>query len=225
MNSIEFEGISVDIANVEEMPVYIQDCIYNNSYENDEALLVSKYLDNNDRVLELGCAIGYLGTFAKKKFPGIYWLSVDANPQMALDAQATHQLNNVDMPKPLNVVASLNANGPVPFYIREEFLTSSLLPVELEYSKIIQVEHVPTMNISELMLDVNTLVFDIEGGEANLFTEDLDLANIEKVCLEYHDHFIGLSEVERIHNLIVKRGFTTIEYNTKQFGSVAYYCR
>ena len=98
MNSIEFEGISVDIANVEEMPVYIQDCIYNNSYENDEALLVSKYLDNNDRVLELGCAIGYLGTFAKKKFPGIYWLSVDANPQMALDAQCFpwHTCSEID---------------------------------------------------------------------------------------------------------------------------------
>ena len=122
--------------NLEGISPYILEQIEQGLYELPEKTLASKYLNKKDNVLELGSAIGYLGIHTIKKHPGIYWMSIEANPWCVSRSEENCLLNHV-YPFVLHGLAGLEkSNELVKFYVREEFWNSSMDPIELEYSKI-----------------------------------------------------------------------------------------
>ena len=123
--------------NLEGISPYILTQIEQGLYELPEKTLAAKYLTKEDRVLELGSAIGYLAINTMKTHPGIQWDSIEANP-WCVERSRENYKSNETYPYLIHGVASLNkCQEPIKFYVREEFWNSSLDPIELEYSKII----------------------------------------------------------------------------------------
>lgn len=224
MSFIDFDDVSIEIPGVRRFPEFIRTLIETGDYEREEASFVSKYLTNDDKVVELGCAIGYLGAFAKKKYPEIQWMSVDGNPAMCYEAEIVHYINDVDLPKPYNTVATHKKNS-VSFYIRDEFLSSSMSPAPHPYSKVIKTISVPAVRPHIYLRHCNVLVCDIEGGEAELFTLDLDLSGIDKLIIEIHQGVIGDAAAITVHENISYQGLKLKETFGKEICTVNYYER
>lgn len=193
---------------------YILTEIESGSYEYPEKTLSIRYLTNTDKVLELGSAIGYVGINANLSHPGIEWTSIEANPWCVARSIENYALNNVT-PNIINAVASLDqTSDKIKFYVREEFWNSSLDSIELEYSKITDVVECDVVNLNDLLQDKNVFVIDIEGGEIFFIKEGgLDLSNIEKILIEFHERFTSkeyvneaIAYISKTHNMIHQMG-------------------
>ena len=76
------------------------------------------------------------------------------------------------------------------FYLRQDFWMGSLMPGPNPYVGAIEV---PTRNLNALLRDeaIDLIVCDVEGAETMLF-EDADLAGVDRIFVELHDHVTGL---------------------------------
>lgn len=198
--------------NLADISPYILEEINKGTYELPEKTLAAKYFSKNDRVLELGSAIGYLGISTIQSHPGITWISVEANPWCVERSEENYVMNNI-YPGILPGVAALES-GYMKFYVREEFWNSSLDPIELEYSKIIDTIECDTYDVNELLEDKNVLVMDIEGGEVNLIKDNgVKLDGIKKLLIEFHARFTGedyveyaIDVIEKTHKMVDRMG-------------------
>lgn len=194
--------------NVSGIAPYILNEMDNGTYELPEKTLCAKYFTKQDRVLELGSAVGYVGIATIKEHPGISWISVEANPWCVERSEENYALNGI-YPGILPGVAALET-GYTKFYVREEFWNSSLDPVELEYSKITDVIECDMYDVNELLEGKTALLMDIEGGEQNLIKSGgINLETIHKLVIEFHSRFTGadyveyaIDEIERTHKLV-----------------------
>lgn len=147
----------------------IERAIRKDRYELDEVSGTPKFLEKDDRVIELGAGIGFISSFLGVRLGVENVLCVEADPTLCAFIRSVHELNGLQAAQVRNCVA-LNdaaAEAPVPFYVREQFWSSSL-DGEEPYQKAIEV---PGIRLSKLIRDfkANTLIVDIEGGERDLF--------------------------------------------------------
>ena len=99
-------------------------------------------------------------------------------------------------------------NGPeraATFYLRRDFWMGSLAPEPNPYVGTVEV---PTLNLDALLREeaIDLVVCDVEGAEATLF-EGADLAGVDRVFIETHDHVTGLSGVRRLFATMAGHGF------------------
>jgi len=163
----------------------VRKAIERGRYEKPEVSGLPKFIEPNDRVIELGAGIGFISTYLAKQLGVRDIICVEAAPHLCDFIKRVHSENGISCAQVKNAVA-LNDNGKpgdVDFYVREPFWSSSLDP-EDGHARIVKV---PTLPLSDLIREFkpNTLVVDIEGGEVDLF-EPLDLTGVEKVYLEIH---------------------------------------
>jgi len=174
-------------------------------YEGHERGVLPYLLKPSDRVIEIGSAIGVVGTHAAAIVGCENVVCFEANPNLISHALSNHALNGFSI-ETHNAVLQNRDNwaGPghkVPFYINQEFWASSLRPE----GNPLEIADVPTLCFEEQIEKwrANVLICDIEGGEIDLLTT-ADLQSIEKIVMEIHYH-AGRKEINTlIKNLLLQ---------------------
>lgn len=178
------------------------------AYERKECDAVMRVVRPGDKVLELGGGIGYMSTLlsARKKVSRV--VSYEANPALIPYIRSMHAANGVTNVDLRNALLSPEPGDPVPFYVRKNFLASSM---DREADPDTVVEEVPIMQhaigpvIAQERPDV--LVCDIEGAEAHLLPAG-DWSSLRVAVIELHPQWIGQSGVQAVFDAMHRAGLT-----------------
>lgn len=178
------------------------------TYERKECDAVLRVVRPGDRVLELGGGIGYMSTLLSVKAGAAHVTSYEANPALIPYIRSVHAANGVTNVDLRNALLSPEAGAPVPFYIRRNFLASSMDP-STEKDAITQEvaidRHALTPVLAEVRPDV--LVCDIEGAEATLLPAG-DWSGLSAAVIELHPQWIGQSGVQAVFDAMMRAGLT-----------------
>lgn len=168
-------------------------------YERDMAAGALKATHEGDRVLDLGCGLGFVsGMIAnRRKVEAIH--GYDGNASLLTYADAMLATNGIN-----TVTLTPGVLGPrkstAPFYMRAPFAASSLAPLDGEEAEEIKVD---VHNAKTVMGTVKPTVVlcDIEGGEADLLA-NLPLKGVRNVVVKLHPTHIGKDGVKGIFDTL-----------------------
>lgn len=172
-------------------------------YEQNEKYLVEKYIDENDKVLELGGCLGVISLIINNKLLNKnYHLVLEIDSEKYKFLNINKQLNNSGY---ISINGAFSENEKV-FYDKSLFWGGKLsqnkndIPVEsynlVESEKIIKAKF-------------NALVMDIEGGEVEVINS-LNFNNFDKVIFEIHFDR-GSYEYQEISKKLKSNKFKRIE--------------
>lgn len=192
------EGVQLDISTLS--PV-MKNNLLQGRYEVQERRLASRHLTAEDRVLELGGAIGFIGLYCQTKLGMRHYTTVEANPRTIELLNANYELNGV---KP-NVIhaAAAAEDGTLDLDIGDDFWSNRLAA-----SSSARTVTVPALSLrslcQRLTYEPTTLICDIEGAETLLDFSHLP-ASTDKIIMELHPEFVGVGAVHdllaRLHQL------------------------
>lgn len=157
-------------------------------YELEETEFVEAYVEPSMDVVELGGGIGYLSCFIDARGDDDRThVVVEPNQHLLPVLERNRELNGASF---TTVAAAYASEGElVDLHVPEEFWSASLHPVTGEH----EIVAVPTVDLETLverygLTDV-ALVVDVEGSEADLLLNELDV--VESHCrvliVEFHD--------------------------------------
>lgn len=174
-------------------------------FEAEESLQIPLIVRPGDRVLEIGAGIGFISTLLSRQRRVSSVLAVEANPNLIAYMERLHARNRVRKVRRLNAVLTNEPVASRTFYLRQDFWMGSLVPGPNPYLATVEV---PTRNFDALLRDegVSLIVCDVEGAEAFLF-DGADLAEVDRIFVEMHDHITGLSGVARLFATLCMQGF------------------
>lgn len=175
------------------------------SYEDRERGLVTGLLRPDDRVLEVGTAVGLVSMTAACLIGPDRVVTFDANPAMTADARANFARNGMHISAYCGALTPRSRFAPgarLAFYVSPQFWASRL--VEEGEGTI----SVPTFCFEEerARANANVLICDIEGGEIDLLME-ADLSGLRLVILETHVWAVGAARTDALIRKLVLDGF------------------
>ena len=173
-------------------------------YEGDEILCVLQTIEPHDLVLELGAGIGALSSVVLSRKQTAGWVCVEAHPALAPLIRKNHKLNALAGVEVLSgALSNDRAQKQHDFYITEDFWSSSLTRPE----KFVEVKRIPALNFGDILEKYRPtfIICDIEGGEYDLFSGEVDLSSVRKVCLEAHP--APQDRLDSLNDFFQKRGF------------------
>jgi len=181
----------------------IKHAIVSGYFEAEEAAQLPHIVKPDDIVLDIGAGIGFISTLIARRAERV--ISVEANPDLLPFMAELHALNGIQNATRLNVVLGDVEAGLATFYLRKDFWMGSLSKGPNPYKSKIKV---PYMALNALLMTerVSLIVCDIEGAEAFLFNR-ADLACVDRVYLELHDHITGLNGVADVFADLATQGF------------------
>ncbi|MEL6582758.1 MAG: FkbM family methyltransferase [Pseudomonadota bacterium] len=188
----------------------MQQLISSGRYEREEQTGLPRFIKPDARVVELGGGIGLISGLTCKL--GVsHMTTVEANPMLAAYIERLHGANDFTNTQVINAVAlphaqAQAAGASMPFYVTRPFWSSSLVEPKRKKYRITQV---PVVSLEEILTraEANTLICDIEGGEAQLF-DGLDVASLRHIYLEMHTKKMGAEAVRHIFSHLHTAGFT-----------------
>lgn len=176
--------------------------IYFGTYESKEIEIVSRRLEADDVVMEVGAGIGYLSAWCARRIGNEHVFAYEANPGMMEVIAETHAHNGVQ-PTVKNVMLG-DSVGSRTFYVEKEFWASSLIKTS-DNARAIEVPQVD-MNAEIGAIKPTFLIVDIEGGETEFFAT-ADLSSVRKICIETHPAVIGDDGVSALFGRFIAAGF------------------
>ncbi|MGH1412186.1 MAG: FkbM family methyltransferase [Pelagimonas sp.] len=178
------------------------------TYERKECDAVMRIVRKGDRVLELGGGLGYMSTLLSVKKQVAKVVTYEANPALIPYIHSVHAANNVTNVEVRNALLSPTAGEPVNFYIRENFLGSSM-DYNAEPATVTETAQIPQHAISPVLEDLkpDVLVCDIEGAEAMLLPA-ADWTGLRAAIIELHPQWIGQTGVQQVFDAMHKAGLT-----------------
>lgn len=184
-------------------------------YEVNEKVLIEKYLDQNDVVLELGGCIGVISNLITRIINnnGAHVvLEIDENKFKYLTLNK--KLNNAHF----KLVNGALSNKKKLYYEEANSFWGGRV---VEYENSNPVDCYNLLEIEEKSnLKFNTLVMDIEGGESEVINE-LDLYSFNKLLFEIHfdrdeDPYRKIEKKLNSNNFIKKDSHARVEYWEKK---------
>lgn len=164
-------------------------------YEKELTAAALKATREGDRVLDLGCGLGFVsGMIAKRRnIEAVYGYDGNATLLTYADAMlATNGISNVT----LTHAVLGKRKSTAPFYVRTPFAASSLTPIEGEAGDATPVD---MLNVKTVITahKPTVVICDIEGGEADLL-EDMPLKGVRQVVVKLHPGHIGHDGMHRV---------------------------
>lgn len=180
-----------------------------NEYERKEADAVMKMVQADDVVLELGGGIGYMSTLiaSKKAVKEVH--TYEANPALIPYIHEMHAANGVtDRVTVHNKLLAARKGEPVDFFVRENFLASSM-DASSDPDSIVATHQIEVENINTVLKDLKptVLVCDIEGAEEHLLPEG-DFSCLRAAIIELHPQWIGQKGVQAVFDTMQRAGLT-----------------
>lgn len=186
----------------------IRGALKSDAYERKECDAVMRVVRPGDRVLELGGGIGYMSTLLSVRKQVARVVSYEANPSLIPYIRSLHAANGVDNVDLRNALLSPQAGDAVPFYVRKNFLASSM-DREADPDSVIEEVSIMQHAIAPV-LEAETpdvLVCDIEGAEADLLPA-ADWSGLRAAVIELHPQWIGQSGVQAVFDAMQRAGLT-----------------
>jgi len=173
------------------------------TYEQHEAMLLKQFITAEDRVLELGAGIGYMGVLAMTHCKPASYTAYEANPVLMPFIKQNMERNKVQFE--IRNVLLLDHEENKNFYVTPEFWASSLIQPK---SGIYDTVTIPAQNKNVVMeeLKPTALVVDIEGGEAEFFNE-LNLSSVNKIIMEIHPAVLDDVALTKLYAQLMGAGF------------------
>ena len=177
-------------------------------YERKECDAVMRVVRPGDRVLELGGGIGYMSTLLSVKKKVARVVSYEANPGLIPYIRSVHAANDVTNVDLRNALLAPELGDPVPFYVRQNFLASSM-DRDADPDTIIEQVSVMQHAINPVLQaeTPDVLVCDIEGAEAHLLPA-ADWSGLRVAVIELHPQWIGQSGVQAVFDCMQRAGLT-----------------
>ena len=177
-------------------------------YEEREANAVRQVLRRGDRVLELGGGIGFISSLIGTSRPPSEFHVYEGNPQLVPFIRQVHALNGLDNISVHNTLLSVDATDDVPFYLREDFLGSSM-DRDNDPDTIIDTVMVPQKPFADVIetLQPTFLVCDIEGAESTILPS-ADLSCLRAAVVELHPQWTGQDGVQAVFDAFQNAGLT-----------------
>lgn len=188
------------------LPREMQKVVFSGVYECSEIKAIGGFLTKEDKVLEIGGAIGFVGLYCRKVAGVGELVSVEPNPTTISYLRRNYELNGL---VPTVVEGALAAtDGPVQFQTSDLFYGDSLAATRNQAgSKMITVEGVSFATlVRRVGLAFTTLIIDIEGGEQFLPVSQIP-DHVTKVIIELHPEFIGAPAAFRVLGDLMRAGF------------------
>jgi FkbM family methyltransferase len=177
--------------------------LYAERYERLERALLPALLRPDDRIVELGSAIGFIGLVTSQTVAPARIVMVEANRDLIPEITHNFALNGVELPDLRHGVAG-TSQGTVDFHVDSQFWASTTRPQGDRQHRVDAVEMIDT-NALLHGHQANVLICDIEGGEIDLLPS-LDLSGLRLVIAELHPAVIGEEGVTRITKLMTDAG-------------------
>ena len=202
-SEIDCHGV---VLHIENLSPNMQSILRSGNYELPEISILPDLITSDDKILEVGAAIGFLGIYCRKVIKVRDLVSVEPNPGTLNYLLLNYELNGIT---PNVIQGALTAtDGPVPFHVSEMFWCDSLI------------NRVDTQNAREIIVDglsfdslvlragiqFNTLIIDIEGGEQYLPISSFP-HHLKKVLIEIHPELIGVRPAFDVLEKLILSGF------------------
>lgn len=187
----------------------VRGALREDTYERKECDAVMRVVREGDTVLELGAGIGYMSTLLVSQAKAQKVVSYEANPTLIDYIASVHAANDVSHRTEVrNALLTPEGGDPVPFYIRKNFLASSM-DGSVEQQGIIDTAMIPQHAIAPVLAEVkpDVLVCDIEGAEAEVLAAG-DWSCLRAAIIELHPQWIGQSGVQAVFDTMHRAGLT-----------------
>lgn len=182
----------------------IRRSLYRGDYEIAERRLVARYLQPDDRVLEIGAGIGLISLMCARIASRGKVLSYEANPKLAELLAQNIALNGLNIQVRNRAVA--RHAGRVPFHVHDRFVSSSL--VQRAGSHCIEVEcDCFGSVVSEF--SPSAVVMDVEGAETELLPS-ADLSKVRLVIVEVHPHITNQEAIDNMESELRAQGLLLV---------------
>lgn len=200
---VSLRGVSLFVGNGPATSA--RNLIYSGAYEAAEIDVISRELQKDDIVLEIGAGLGFISTYCAKSIGSDRVHAFEANPELEQAIRETYDLNGVS---PQFTCAAV-ANGPSQpvLHAHADFFSSSM--VKRPGSR--QALEVEAVEFGVLLSDLSPtfLVVDVEGYETELFC-GVDLLSVKKLCLEMHPHVVGDAACSAVLASLLGQGFQLV---------------
>jgi FkbM family methyltransferase len=205
ITEVTLDGLRFDVSG---LSTKIRNRLLSGAYEAHEKAMCFDFLNQNDSVLEIGGAIGFIGLLCQKKLGIQKYATFEANPRTFEILKRNYELNGVDQPRVWNM-ALAHADGSVDLEVGSDFWENSICYNSTSPTGVKTVG-VPAGTLQTLFRlageKANVLIIDIEGAE-----QFLDLSQIpeeaSKIIIELHPKVIGQEVTYNIVASFIGLGF------------------
>lgn len=171
-------------------------------YESAEMELLKKYLNPEDRVMEIGAGIGFLSTYCARITGSDKVVAFEANPNLEGPIRKMYRLNDV---RPELHICMLGPKaGENVLHLHRDLICSS----SNAGSGHRRCVTVPVRSFSEELsrFQPTFLIVDIEGGEFDLLVGQ-PLEGVTTLMLEVHPHILGAEKLQQIRDWLCSQQF------------------
>ena len=177
--------------------------IYRGDYEGREARMVRSFLEKDDRVLELGAGIGFIGLLCARTVGPENVHSFEANPLMEPVIRAHYDLNDCQPNLNIGMLCEGLSETEVTLHVPDLFWAASTTPMDGAREV-----KTPVLSLNEYIHKINPtfVIMDIEGGEID-FAEQFDPHTIRKIAMETHSGITGKDAMDRMKSRLAEKGF------------------
>lgn len=200
--TVSVDGIRVPIEPDWSRPMVNH--IYGERYEGPERRAVARLIGPEDRVLELGSAIGVVASVILRCGPAAT-RHYEANPAMIAAAERTLAANGLaaDL-RHAAAVGEDHEGDTVSFNIGVDFWSSSLE----ERHRIAETVTVPAVPLSAMIAEFapSVIVMDIEGAETRLLMAP-ELPGVRAIVVEMHRRVTGIESQTAMLSHLFGLGF------------------
>ncbi|MEP3602702.1 MAG: FkbM family methyltransferase [Stappiaceae bacterium] len=183
------------------VPKGIRKLLLQKNYESPELALVREGLTAQDRVLEVGAGIGFVGIACAKICGPENILSYEPNPKMKPVIEANYALNGMRPNLRSKVVAT--TAGKLEFYFSDSVLSSSLVDRNQGSPTLVEADAISSVIEN---FRPSAIVMDAEGAEIGLLPA-CDLSNVSTIAVEMHPHIVGAPAISELRTYLRELGF------------------
>ncbi|MBT8184700.1 MAG: FkbM family methyltransferase [Eudoraea sp.] len=180
-----------------------------NKYEKEEATHLARYLEPQDKVLELGSCLGYVSCLTNKLLHNKEeHVVVEANPKLIPWIQKNKLENNCHFKIEHCIISPEKKNE---FYIHELIVGGSTRRKTMHK---IEVKGTTFSELEEkYATDFDTLIMDIEGGELDLLrNHNKEISKFRKIFYEVHPfaNILTREEALECETILTGMGFQLV---------------